>query len=679
MKAKEKKTKTKAIKRQVRKPKKAKATLSRKPKRKSVVSRVKPKLKMRPKAHPELKSQAESVIAPEIKKPKERIQEREVIQPIIAPEELKPKVVELEFPVTVKELAVKLQTKPSILIKELMGRGMMVGINQTLEEKAARDICKNLGFEVKKAPDLEEITLRLHQEEDPPHLLQARPPVVTLMGHVDHGKTSLLDKIRKSRVVESEHGEITQHIGAYQVSINLKQTEAERKITFLDTPGHEAFTRMRSRGASITDIVVLVVAADDGVMPQTVEAIDHAREAEVPIIVAINKIDKPQANIERVKKQLSQRELVAEDWEGKTITVSVSAKTGEGIDGLLEMILLEAEMLELKANFNRLASGVVIEAKLTKGRGPVSTLLVQNGTLHRNDNLIISKFYGKVKAMFDDYGRPVKEAMPSMPVEVLGISGVPEAGEQFYVVEDEKKAREVSYLREEKERGSRIRSVKRITLEQLYSQIKEGQVKELKIILKADASGSLEAIKESLKNLEIEEVTLNFIHEGIGDINTSDVILAAASNALVLGFNVVADGQAKELVSKEEVEVRIYNVIYELNNDIKAALEGMLEPKLKKIFLGRAEVRKVFKLSHSGVVAGCFITKGKILRSAEVDLLRNGKIQFSGRISSLKRFKDDVKEVGEGFECGISLGEFQDIQEGDIIEAYEIQKIARKL
>lgn len=583
------------------------------------------------------------------------------------------KEIELKLPITVKDLAVKLQEKPSVLIKMLMEMGIIAAINQVLDEKTVADVCGKFGFKVKKAPDEEEAVLGIHREIDKTEFLKLRAPIITFMGHVDHGKTSLLDVIRKSKVVESEHGGITQHIGAYRVTL------PGGEITFLDTPGHEAFTAMRARGVSITDIVVLVVAADDGVMPQTVEAIDHSRAADVPIVVAINKIDKPQSNIDRVKKQLSELGLSPEDWGGKTITVPVSAKTGQGIDGLLEMILLEAQMLELKANPKRLACGVVVEAKLTKGRGPLATLLIHNGTLRLNDNIIVGKFYGKIKAMFDDRGQSVASAGPSFPVEVLGISSVPEAGEQFFVVEDEKKAKELALKRQEKEKQEKTRMLKRINLEDLYSQIKEGRLKELNLIIKVDVKGSLEAIKETLNKLNTQEIKLNIIHEAVGNINASDAILAQASNALILGFNVNIDERARELITKEGVDVRTYNIIYELANDIKAALEGMLEPKLKKVFLGRAEVRKVFKLSRAGTVAGCFVTKGKINRTSTVNLIRNGQVVFEGKLSSLKRFKDDVKEVQEGFECGIVLGDLEDIKEGDIIEAYEIEKIARKL
>jgi len=583
------------------------------------------------------------------------------------------KELELELPITLKDLAVRLQEKPSVLIKILMNMGVMVGINQTLEEAVVTKICDKYHCKIKKAPDQEELALLVHREADSPSSLKPRYPIVTLMGHVDHGKTSLLDAIRKSKVAESEHGGITQHIGAYRVIL------AHGEITFLDTPGHEAFTAMRARGASVTDIVVLVVAADDGIMPQTEEAIDHARAAGVPIIVAINKVDKPGADIDRVKKQLSQHELTAEDWGGKTITVAVSAKTGQGIDDLLEMILLEAQMLELKANPTRPAQGVVIESKMAKGRGPVATLLIQNGTLHLNENIIVGSFFGKVRAMFNDRGQSVIGSGPSFPVEVLGIAGIPQAGEPFFVIEDEKQTKELAAMRLEKERLQQVKSVKRVSLEDLHAQIEEGKLKELKLIIKADVQGSLEAIKDTLNKINVSEIKLSIIHTGVGNINSSDAILAVASNALILGFNITQDERAKEVAAKEGIDVRIYNIIYELANDIKAAVEGMLEPKIKKNFVGRAEVRKVFKLSRAGTVAGCFVTKGKINRSSSVNLIRNGDVVFEGKLSSLKRFKDDVRDVQEDFECGIGIAGFDDLHEGDLIEAYEIEKIARKL
>ncbi|TRZ48018.1 translation initiation factor IF-2 [bacterium] len=598
-----------------------------------------------------------------------------VVPPAVPPAapKIELKELELNLPISVKDLAIRLQEKPSVLIKMLMDRKVMVGINKNMEEPVVVALCEKLGFRIKKAPGAEELALGVHEQKDRPQDLKPRSPVVTFMGHVDHGKTSLLDAIRKTKVAESEHGGITQHIGAYRVSL------AHGDITFLDTPGHEAFTAMRARGASVTDIVVLVVAADDGIMPQTEEAIDHARAAGVAIIVAVNKVDKPQANVDQVKKQLSKLDLMSEDWGGKTITVPVSAKTGQGIDNLLEMILLEAQMLELKANPERLAKGVVLEAKLSKGRGPVATLLVQNGALRLNENIIAGKYYGKIRAMFNDCAQAVTSAGPSVPVEILGLTGVPQAGEQFFAIEDEKTAKELAAKRQDQERQLDMKAVKRISLEDLYSQIKEGKLKELKLVIKSDVRGSLEAIKDTLNKMNVSEIKLSIIHEGVGDINSSDVILAAASNALVLGFHVESDERAKELVAQEGVEIRTYNIIYELANDVKAALEGMLEPKLKKVFLGKAEIRKVFKVSRSGTIAGSFILKGKIIRSASVDLVRNGEVVFEGSISSLKRFKDDVREVAEGFECGIALGGFDDYKEGDIIEAYEIEKIARKL
>ncbi|MCM8762829.1 MAG: translation initiation factor IF-2 [Candidatus Omnitrophica bacterium] len=587
--------------------------------------------------------------------------------------EIKEKELELDFPISVKDLSIKMQEKPSLLIKKLMDAKIMAGINQLLDEETATKICASFGFRVKKALPKEELALAIHRTPDPPEKLKPRPPVVTFMGHVDHGKTSLLDAIRKTQIVEKEYGGITQHIGAYKVVL------PRGKITFLDTPGHEAFTAMRARGAAATDIVVLVVAADDGVMPQTVEAIDHARAAGAPIVVAVNKIDKPQADIGKVKKQLSEYNLLAEDWGGKTITVGVSAKTGEGINDLLEMILLEAEMLELKANYDKPASGIVIEAKLSKGKGPVATLIVQNGTLHLGDYLVVGKFYGKVKSMHNDQGRSEEKAEPSEPVEISGLTGVPEAGERFYVVEDEKIAKEISFKRQEQERTAELKTAKKISLDDLYKNIKEGKIKELKIILKADVRGSLEAIKEAIKKLNISEIQLNIIHEGIGAVNTSDVILAAASDALILGFNVEVDNLAKDLIAKEGVEVRTYNIIYELTNELKVAVEGLLAPKLKKIFLARLEVRKVFQLSKAGTVAGCFVSKGRIIRQANVAVLRNGQVIFEGKLSSLKHFKDDVREVTEGSECGLSISGFDAYQEGDVIEAYEIQQIARRL
>ena len=636
------------------------------------------KEEVKPAVKTEVKAEVKIEVKPEPKPPIAKPAAASVAAPstpVVAPAPVAAvalKELVLDFPISVKDLSIKLQEKSSTLIKALMGMGVMAGINQFLQEDVVRKICEKYGFKPTAAPDEEETALAIHNKPDAPESSKPRPPIVTIMGHVDHGKTSLLDAIRKTSVAESEFGGITQHIGAYRVSLPKGQ------ITFLDTPGHEAFTAMRARGAKATDIVVLVVAADDGIMPQTQESIDHARAAGVTIIVAINKIDKPQADPDRVKKQLSAIGLMAEDWGGKTITAPVSAKTGEGIEHLLEMILLESEMLELKADPDRLAKGVVLESKMVKNKGPVSTLLVQTGTLNLNSSVIVGSLYGKVRAMFDYRHQPVAFAGPSTPVEVLGIGGVAEAGEQFFVIEDEKTAKELVLKRQEKDRVKQMQPLKRMGLEDLYSQIKEGKVKELKIVLKADAQGSIEAIKGELAKIESKEVQLQIIHEGIGNINYSDVILALASEALILAFNVVVDDQAKAVIEKEGQDVRIYNIIYELVNEIRAALEGMLAPKLKRIFMGRAEIRKIFKLS-SGVFAGCQVTKGKIARSARISLVRNGVEIYEGELSSLKRFKDDMKEVEEGFECGMSLKGHNDIMEGDVIEAFQIQKIARTL
>ncbi|MDI6605946.1 MAG: translation initiation factor IF-2 [Candidatus Omnitrophota bacterium] len=620
-------------------------------------------------------------IAPAVKEaPRPQIKTQKIAPPVTKEE--KPAVViaapelkelELDLPITVKDLSVRLQEKPSVVIKALMGIGKMSGINQSLDEETAVKICEKFKFRFKKAPGKEKLALGVHEQKDDPRFLKPRAPIVTFMGHVDHGKTLLMDQIRKTNVVDSEHGGITQHIGAYRVKL------AHGEITFLDTPGHEAFTAMRARGAGVTDIVVLVVAADDGVMPQTEEAIDHARAAGVPIIVAINKIDKAQADVDRVKKQLAKFDLAAEDWGGKTITVAVSAKTGAGIEGLLEMILLEAQMMELKSNPNRVARGVVIEAKITKGRGPVSTLLVQNGTLRLNENIIAGDFYGKVRAMFNDRGHSIASAGPGVPVEVLGISGAPQAGESFFVLEDEKVVKELAEERQEQKKQKQMKSAKRISLEDLHAEIQAGKIKELNLIIKSDVQGSLEAIKDTLSKLNVSEIKLNIVHAGVGNINSSDVVLAMVTNALILGFNIVADDLAKQAAQKEGIEIKTYNIIYELANDIKAAVEGMLEPNIKKIFLGRAEVRKVFDLTKAGRVAGCYISKGKVSRQGIVSLLRNGEPVFEGKILALKRFKDDVREVAEGYECGISLSGFTDLKPGDIIEAYEIEKTARKL
>ncbi|MBU1933218.1 MAG: translation initiation factor IF-2 [Candidatus Omnitrophica bacterium] len=583
------------------------------------------------------------------------------------------KLLKIDLPITLKDLAVKIQTKPNDLIKKLLYRKILVTINQSLDEEIAGSIAKDFGYKIEQLPTQEEELITEHEKEEDPSKLVSRAPIVTFMGHVDHGKTSLLDMIRKTKVVDKEAGGITQHIGAYEVAL------PKGKVTFLDTPGHAAFTAMRARGANVTDIVVLVVAADDGVMPQTIEAIDHARAAEVPIVVAVNKIDKKNINIDKLKKQLAELNLMSEDWGGKTITAEVSAKTGEGIDNLLELLLLEAEMLELRANPDQPASGAVVEAELSKGKGAVATVLVSKGTLKIGDVVIIGLNYGRIKAMFDDKGRRVEEAGPSKPVEILGLSGVPLAGEKFYTVSEEKKAREIITTRRLKADKKKLESqTQKISLEDLYNRIKEGEVKELKIILKADVQGSLEAVKDSLEKLSSQDVKLSVIHSQVGNVNESDIMLASASNTIILGFHVNITPGAKALSKQEGVDVRIYNIIYEAVNDVKAAMEGMLEPIIEEEFLGKAEVRQVFKVSKVGVVAGCYVSKGTIPRNATCKLIRENEVVFKGKISSLKHVKDDIKEAKEGYECGISLS-YKDIQKGDLIEAIEIRKVARRL
>lgn len=581
---------------------------------------------------------------------------------------------EVRVPISVKDFSAKVQQKPSVILKSIMKLGILAHINQSMDAAVVSKLAREFGYNVVKIKTQEEQLIETHQKEDEdPKLLKPRAPVVTFMGHVDHGKTSLLDRIRKSKVTDTEHGGITQHIGAYCVQL------PKGRITFLDTPGHEAFTAMRARGAHITDIVVLVVAADEGVMPQTEEAIDHARAANVPIVVALNKIDRKNADPDRVKKQLSEYNLAPEDWGGKTVVVGVSAMTGEGVDNLLELILLEAEMLELKANADKNASGIVVDAHMSPGKGSVTTLIVQSGTLREGDNIVVGPFYGRVRALIDDRGRTIKEAGPSMPVEVLGPSDVPEAGELFYVLEDERQAKEIAAKRQEQLKNRRLQMTSRITLEDLYAQVQDGQVKELNVILKADVQGSLEALKDSLAKIPSDKVKIRFIHAGVGDVNASDVILAVASKAIIIAFHVDIDVRARKELEKDPVDVRQYRIIYDAVNDIKKALEGLLEAKIRKKFLGRVEIREVFKLSKQGTVAGCYVTKGRVTRKDHVDVVRNGEPVYTGTISGLKRFKDDVKDVAEGTECGISFAGFTGFEAGDIIEVYEIEKIAQKI
>jgi len=573
--------------------------------------------------------------------------------------------------ITIGELAKRMGVKANDLIKELMGQGQMVTINHPLDFESAAILASEFGYEVENVAFDEETILShsdIAEQGDDDGKLVARPPVITIMGHVDHGKTSLLDAIRQAKVTEGEAGGITQHIGAYDVDLD------GRKMTFLDTPGHEAFTAMRSRGAQVTDIVVLVVAADDGAMPQTKEAINHSKAAGVPIIVAVNKIDKPDANPDRVMQELSELELLPESWGGDTIYVNVSAKEKTNIDQLLEMILLQSEVLELKANPDKRAQGTVVEARLDKGRGPVTSVLVQQGTLTVGDPIVAGLHFGRVRSMADDRGKPVDKAGPSFPVEVTGLSGVPEAGESFHAVEDEKVAKDVAQHRHHKIREAELAKNSKISLEQLYARIQEGDVKELKVVVKADVQGSVEAVADTLTKLSTDACRLIVIHSGVGGITETDISLAAASDAIVLGFNVRPAPKAASLAELEGVDIRLYNVIYDAVNDIKDAMEGLLAPTLKEIDLGRAEVREAFNVTKVGTIAGCYVVSGKIQRNAHARLLRDDVVIWTGKLSSLKRFKDDVKEVGTNYECGIGLENYNDIKPGDIIEVYEIKE-----
>lgn len=580
-------------------------------------------------------------------------------------------ILEIGETITVKELADMLKKPYADVIKNLMFLGIMAAVNQEIDYNTAEKLCEKYEIMCEKKEESSELET-LNVEEDDDENLVKRPPIVTVMGHVDHGKTSLLDAIRKTKVIDSEAGGITQHIGAYTVTINGE------KITFLDTPGHEAFTAMRARGAQITDIVILVVAADDGIMPQTKEAISHCKAANVPIVVAINKIDKPGANIDKVKQELTEYGLVSEDWGGDTICVPVSAKKGINLDQLLEMVLLTAEMLELKANPNRKAMGTVIEAKLDKGRGAVASLLVQSGTLSVGDSILVGSTYGRIRAMFNDDGKKIKSAGPSMPVEILGLSEVPAAGDRFNEVKDEKTARDMAEKRKEKLKIETLNSNHRVSLEDLYNQIREGKVKELAIIVKADVQGSVEAIKQSLEKLSTDDVKVRVIHGGVGAITETDVTLATASNAIIIGFNVRPDGNASALAEKEEVEIKTYRIIYDAIEDVKSAMIGMLEPEYREVILGKAEIRETYKISNVGTIAGCYVLDGKIVRNSEVRVIREGVVVFEGVLASLKRFKDDVKEVASGYECGLSVDRFNDIKVGDIIEAFKMEAIIRK-
>jgi len=586
--------------------------------------------------------------------------------------------------ISVKDLAEKLGIRAKDLIGRLLARGVFATVNQALDAELASEMARFFGadtnvitFEEQAAKDVSEAAVG---EEGSSTEAVPRPPVVTIMGHVDHGKTTLLDSIRSTDVAGGEAGGITQHIGAYKVTIQDKQSPAYgRQIVFLDTPGHEAFTRMRSRGAKATDIVVLVVAADDGVMPQTLEAIDHAHAAEVPIIVAVNKIDKPDALPDRVKKQLADRGLMPEDWGGTTVFVDVSAKQKTNLNLLMEMICLVADLQELKANPDRPATGVVLEAKLDRGRGPVATVLVQNGTLHTGDNFVVGNVYGKVRAMLDDRGNALQEAPPSTPVEILGMEGLPQAGDQFIVVADRDKARGISDYREQKAREAALAKSSRVSLEGLAEQLKTAGTKELNIILKGDVGGSVEVLSDLLSKMSTEKVRLKVLRTGVGAITESDVLLASASNAIIIGFNVRPERKAQELAEQEKVDIRLHSIIYELQDEIKRAMSGLLEPTIKETYQGRAEVLETFRIPKVGTVAGCRVVDGLIKRDSEVRLLRDNVVVFKGKVGSLRRFKDDASEVRNGMECGISIANYGDVKVGDVIEAFVTEKIAAEV
>jgi translation initiation factor IF-2 len=587
---------------------------------------------------------------------------------VLAEEQKKETTVLLEGRITVGELADKLGIGASELIGKLINVGVMATINQSVDMEVAKLMAEEHGFQVEVKLDPVEAEL-VEVVEDREEDLRPRSPVVTVLGHVDHGKTSLLDAIREANVTAQEAGGITQHIGAYQAELSGK------KVVFLDTPGHEAFTAMRARGAQVTDIAIVVVAADDGVMPQTVEAINHAKAAGVPVIVAVNKIDKENANPDRVKQQLAELGFVPEEWGGDTVFVHVSALKRQGLDTLLEMILLVAEMLELKANPNKPATGIVVEAKLEKGRGPVATVLIQDGTLQIGAPVICGTISGKVRAMLDDKGKRIKKAGPATPVEVQGLNDVPEAGDTLQVVSDERTARQVAEKRAEKRREVELKKTARVSLEDLFKQIQEGEVKDLNIIIKADVHGSVEALRDALLKLENQEVRLQVIHGGVGAVTESDVMLASASNAIIIGFNVRPEPNARKMAEREDVDIRLYRVIYEAIDDIKAAMTGMLSPKFREMVLGQAEVRQLFKISRLGTIAGCHVIDGKITRNADIRVIRDGVVIHEGKLDTLKRFKDDAKEVSSGYDCGIMMEKFHDFKEGDIVEAYTMQQV----
>ena len=583
-----------------------------------------------------------------------------------------PSKITYEEGITVGELADKLNIESSGIIKKLFLLGIVANINQSLDEETLELIADDYGVEIEKevVVNEEDLTTYFDDEEDDPDAIE-RPAVVTIMGHVDHGKTTLLDSIRNTKVTAGEAGGITQHIGAYQIENNGK------KITFLDTPGHAAFTTMRARGAQVTDITILVVAADDGVMPQTIEAINHAKEADVPTIVAVNKVDKPTANPDRVMQELTEYGLIPEDWGGDTIFVPLSALNGDGIDDLLEMIGLVAEVQELKANPDKQAVGTVIEAELDKSRGPAASLLVQNGTLHVGDSIVVGNTYGRVRAMVNDLGQRIKTAGPSTPVEITGINDVPQAGDRFVIFKDEKQARRIGEARHEASVIQQRQESKNVSLDNLFEQMKQGEMKDLNVIIKGDVQGSVEALAASLMKIDVEGVNVRIIHTAVGAINESDVTLANASNGIIVGFNVRPDAGAKRAAEAENVDMRLHRVIYNVIEEIESAMKGLLDPEFEEQVIGQAEVRQTFKVSKVGTIAGSYVTEGKITRNAGVRVIRDGIVQFEGELDTLKRFKDDAKEVSQGYECGITIANFNDIKEGDIIEAFEMVEIER--
>ena len=578
-------------------------------------------------------------------------------------------VVEYEEGITVDELSQKIGQTPANVIKVLFMLGTMVTINSSLDDEQVELICMEYGLECKKVVPVSEVNFEDLEVVDDPKDLEPRPPVITIMGHVDHGKTTLLDHIRKSRVAEGEFGGITQHIGAYQVSVKGK------KITFLDTPGHEAFTAMRARGAMITDIVIIVVAADDGVMPQTREAVDHALAANVPIIVAVNKIDKPGADPQRIMTEVSELGLMPEEWGGDVPYVNISAKQGTGIDELLETVTVVAELAELKANPKRMAYGSVIEGRLDKGRGPVATLLIQNGTLRSGNPIVVGATYGRVRQLVDDRGREIKSAGPATPVEITGLNDVPEAGDKFMVFETEKEARHVGEERAQKKIEEERNSTSAMSLDDLFSQMKSGEVVDLNIIVKADVNGTAEAVKSSLEKIDVEGARVNVIRSTVGAISESDILLASASKAIIYGFNVRPDANVRRKADEEGVEIRLHQVIYKMVEEIEAAMKGMLAPEMEEVVTGQAEIRHIYKVSKIGNIAGCYVTDGSIKRDCGIRLIREGIIVYEGKLASLKRFKDDAKEVNQGYECGLTIENYNDIKEGDIVEGYVMQEV----